>query len=223
MAPLVAPDICRLTVNQTYFSREVVNILDVRLELAGSGLNRQEACDMAAGDLLNNWDDHIRPSQVDNLSCSSVSWVDLDSATGSTGTKTSTPETTWPAVGGNTVNTPFPGNVALLVSKVTSGGGRSTRNGRMYVGGIVESLTDASNGNLITTGDVTSWNGFFASLLSGMNDAGGVGQAAQTLVVVHTEDIGTPTNPNVVFTSATDIDSFSVQQRLATQRRRLRG
>lgn len=99
----------------------------------------------------------------------------------------------------------MPPNVAILVKKNTNMGGRSGR-GRMYIPGLAESWG--------TTGGVMS-----NTDLGNVQDAVTATMASLALsgyfpVVLHTA--GAP------LSEPTAVTSFVVQQRLATQRRRLR-
>lgn len=94
---------------------------------------------------------------------------------------------------------------ALLVRKVTAGGGRANR-GRMFVPGVVEANWDA--GGELDAGDLAAYQGAFDALRGELIGLG------VTPVVLHDE--ASPV------TDPTPITSFEVQPRAATQRRRLR-
>ena len=127
MAAIVAPGIARYSINGTLGGQPVVNVLDINISDVVNG-SRDDAVATCAGDLINQWADHVLPLVTDEYSFDSVSWVDLDSIDGSTGERSSTDGTTLPEVGGDT-GACMPGGVALLVRKIGSGG-RRERNGR---------------------------------------------------------------------------------------------
>lgn len=221
MAPLIAPGICRYAVHGTYGGRPVVNIIDMRIDSSDGDLTRDEAVLNQARDILANWEDNFHPLLVNEYVNTQVSWVDLDEPDGSTGIVTSAPGHTWPAPAN--ITTPgMPGNVAILVTKVAPGGGRRTRNGRMYLVGCPEANTtdgDPSNISPSTVTDFTNAAEAFSSDVS--NTIIGEGYTSN-MVVVHTVNEGTPQNPDIVFAGANDVDSLNAQSRLATIRRRLR-
>lgn len=218
MAPLIAPGICRYAVNQTYAGRNVVNIIDMRVDTTGSIETRADAVYGVAGDILNNWDDHLRPGQVAQLILESVSWVDLDDVDGSTGLRSSTSDKTWPAAGEDAANG-LPGSVAGLIVKTAPGGGRSTRNGRMYFAGIAEAATTLLAPNTIDGTSVTGRNASLADFLEGINDTVDPSDVQKQMVVVHTRKVGSV----VTYEGSSDVTSLLLQPTLATQRRRLRG
>lgn len=214
MATLVAPDMVRLAFNGSMAGQDIVNILDVAVTDYGLGLSRDDAVFEMVGDALNNFADHVVPLLTDNYSFNSVSWVDLDSLDGSTGERTSTADTSLPLNGQDT-GAPMPGGVALLVTKVNSGG-RRTRNGRWYLSGIAEGVTDPSNPNTANAQFVTTANTALEAFRSGIEgiEEVGVNNYTSSPNVIHT------VNGNYV--GRDKITAFVVQPTLATQRRRQR-
>lgn len=216
---LIAPGIARYTVNGTYAGAAVANIIDMQIDTTGGTTTRAEGLDDVCGDILNNWTDHIIPLVADDYVATSVSYVDLDSSGGATGERSSTSAETWPASSTNT-GAPFPANVSVLVTKQIVGS-RGRRNGRMYIVGATEALTDLAAPNTIPGGSITTWNTALASFLSGINDAvGGALDVQRKMVVVHTQR-PTPTS-EPVYNGYSDVESLTLQATLATQRRRLR-
>lgn len=117
-----------------------------------------------------------------------------------------------PIVGGATQQA-LPQNCAWLIRKRTGAAGRRGR-GRMYIPGPHE--LQVSNTGVLSTlyrGDLqTEVNGWHAELLTGLT--GGVGPLPP--VVLHrSEGIGTEPPP-------TPVTAFEVDEKIATQRRRLR-
>lgn len=109
---------------------------------------------------------------------------------------------------GNATDYPIWPNSALLVKKTTASGGRRNR-GRNYIPGLA--LRDlVSQAGVVDSALLTDINTNLATFLSTVN--AGTGFHATDLVVLHSE---APATPAV-------ITSLVADQKLATQRRRLR-
>lgn len=222
MAALIWPNAVRFSINGTYGGRNVANVFDMRIDDVSVGAERDDAIFDQAGDILNAWTTNLLPIVVNDYTALSVSWVDLNSATGTTGTRSSTADETWPQ-NGATSSDPTPGNVAALITKVAPGGGRRSRNGRLYVVGVSETQTDNTNaGNLTSTavGQYTTAMEAFSSDISNTLLADGY---SSNMTVLRTINQGTPSSPDIVAVGNDDVTAMVCQQRLATQRRRLRG
>jgi hypothetical protein len=121
------------------------------------------------------------------------------------GTSTAAP------VAGQVGVNPYPPNTAFLLRKRTDLAGRRGR-GRMYIPGVVEA-TATANG-LLTTVETAQWQTLADDYMDRLTTA--VGARLYPPVVLHrSEGIGVEPPP-------TPILSFVAEQRLATQRRRLR-
>lgn len=110
-------------------------------------------------------------------------------------------------VAGTSSSQALPSNCALLVRKATSFGGRRNR-GRMYLpsGYLAEGTVDQNgiiNGAVLTSLQ-NQMNAFYSAITAEGN--------ADLPVILHSSSPATPTQ----------INSFQVQQKIATQRRRLR-
>jgi hypothetical protein len=212
MAAIVAPGICRYTVNGTYAGQPVANIIDMQIDTTGSVEDRATAVDSQAGIIINEWSDHILPIVSAAYVATSVSWVDLDSLTATTGERTSTDQEDWPLVGG-LVGAPTPGNVAVRVGKRITPS-RGQRQGRMYLVGQPEANTDATNPNVLTSAVITTINGQLESFLGNINQSvGGALSYTSAMVVVHTVDD--------VYQDYSVVQALTVEARLGSQRRRL--
>ena len=217
--PIVAPDVCRYTVHQTMGGRQIANVIDlVVLDQSGGTFDRNDAIHAAAGDVLDAWDQYIRGGQSTDLSCESVSYVDLNSADGRTGIVSTTADTTWPSTGG-AAGERLPSNVSLLVTKQTASS-RGSRNGRMYVAGLTEQFVNGSN---VTGSFFSVLVGDYGNFTEALTETGVVSVYSTFPTVVHTRNVGTSSNPVIEYVNNTQITSFAPQQLLATQRRRLRG
>lgn len=209
---LVAPSIVRYTIVGTLFGEDCMSILDFSITDEGLTVSRNEAIALGAGDLLNQWSDHVLPLLSSAYTAIEVRWVDLDTANGGTGSVSSTDGSTWPEEGGST-GAVLPNSVYCLMVKQLEGKTRTQRNGALRLGGILETHTTTNDANLLTTEFQTAVNGAFESLKDGMNgaDAGYTGN----LVVVHTKDD--------VYTGESEIASFSARPIVGTLRRRMPG
>lgn len=211
MAALVAPGCARFTVNAVYSGQPVANIIDMQVDTTGSPETREQALFDAAGDIINNWDDHVRALLCAPYVAQSVSWVDLNSLDGSTGERSTTSDTTWPAVGGSAAQA-FPGSVALRIDK-RQDGGRRARNGRMYLVGINEGGQGNGTNNTWDGGILTTFNTAMAAFLSGINDQLPGSDVQKQMVVIHTVD--------GAFVSYSDVTALQANPLVASQRRRL--
>lgn len=216
---IVAPGICRYTVNGSIGIRPTANILDFRIDTTGSTVSREDAVEAMCGIIINEWSDHVLPHVCAPYTASSVSWVDLDEEDGSTGSRTSTSQETWPQVATRS-GTPAPANTSVLVTKVGSSR-RGQRNGRLYLAGPPEGEVGTQN---LTSGYQAAIQDSMTSMLGNLNQEDpNEFEYGSYLVIVHTRDVGTPGNPDIVFTGSSDVSALSVSGTAATQRRRLRG
>lgn len=210
--PLVFPDIVRFTVVGAYGEQECLNILDAEVQSEGSLVDREEAIFAVAGDIINNWVDHILPVVHANYQINEVRWVDLNTATGSTGSRTETDAETLPQFG-SLSGSGMPGNVYVKVVKTLQGKDRTQRNGILRLGGVAESTTVDSDVNSILDTHAAAVNSAFENFKDGINGAA----------------LGTETNLGVLHTVegvATDfsrLSTFSARTGLGTIRRRMPG
>lgn len=210
--PLIAPDVARFAINGDLNGEDCINIIDVAL--TGPGIeSRENACSATAGDILNNWTDHILPLLSGVYTANSVSWIDLDSADGSTGTRTSTSDKSWPASGGQAV-APVANNTYARIAKVVDGKSRRQRNGTLRLGGIPEAYTSGGNGNVIEAGPRGNINAGFEAFKDGVND-GEIASESSTIVLVHTVD--------GVYSGRSDLSRYSCRTTVGTLRRRMPG
>jgi hypothetical protein len=105
-------------------------------------------------------------------------------------------------VPGTLANEPMPPNVALLAKKVTAAGGKKNA-GKMFVPAIPEA--DSDGGGLLIPARLAAWNDALEAFFDGMT-------AADVPIVVLHSDVTTPTT----------VLALDVEQKLATQKRRLR-
>lgn len=211
MAAIVAPGVCRYTINATYAGQDVANVFDYHIDGTNPLEDRSLHIFEQAGDILNNWSDHIVPLLASPYVARSVSWVDLTSLDGETGSRSSTSEHTWPMAGGNGAQA-FPGNVALRIDKVQSGG-RRARNGRTYLVGLPEVGQGNPTNNEWDGTILETFGEAMADFVDGTNSEAGPDGREVDMVVVHTV--------NGVFQSRSNVTGVRAQANVASQRRRL--
>lgn len=216
---LIVPGVARFTLNQTYMGNNVANVLDYQIDTTGSTMSREDAVAAQAQDLAAAWQVRIEPIISDELILTSVTWVDLDEADGSTGTFTSGGGVTLPSEG-NVASAPFPGNVSLLVRKQIQGN-RARRSGRMYLCGIAESFTAVDEPNIVDAANLATINSALAGFRDDTNNLDTLGTAFESfLSVVHVTARDSEGNPTAGVHSV--VSSLAADPLLATQRRRLR-
>lgn len=214
MAPIVAPTICRYAVQALFNSRPVVNILDMHIDTTGSSEDRETAIFDQAGIILNEWDDRVLPLLTNQYVAQKVSWVDLNSLSGTTGERSDSGGHTWPQPGGSSDGS-TPGNVAYRVNKQTSSE-RGARQGRMYLCGVGESANENANGNEVHSTIAATMNTMLDGLLPALNQTeGGPSDFTSALHVVHTVD--------GAFSSSSEVVQLVIDAVFGSQRRRLRG
>lgn len=217
----IVEDIARFAINGMYDGRAVANVYDMQIDTTGSLTSRPSAVAGQAELLVSAWDSTILDAVVNDYTFVSVSYVDLDSDQGVTGTVTSGGAVTLPTNGRDSSTQPMPGNVSVLVTKLIAAG-RTKRNGRTYICGISEGATDAGSANTMATGTTANWQADVDEFrFLGESIDSGPGEWASKFVVVR---ILTRSSNGAPLTGDYEVvTSMLVQSRLATQRRRLRG
>lgn len=215
MAAIIAPLCVRYTVtghaagNVTW-----ANVWDFRIT-PNEGTTRAEACEQHASVLSGAYGGLLGPYWHDEAGTDTVSWVDLDSEEGSTGSILSN-------FGGSDTADPAPANTAVLVHKQAPGGGRATRNGRCYFAGLTDPVfaSRAIDGPFSAAfqGDLDG----FLDDISEINGGTDFPNYSAFAVVVHTRNDGTEEAPNIVYAGNSIINRLSIDPIAATQRRRLR-
>ena len=206
--------VCRFTLHGTIHGRQWAQILDMHIDSASGG-DRDDHVKDQAQVLLNAWIDNIKTQVSNQCILTSVSWVDLDSASGSTGSRSdATAPRVMPAPGLAAGN-PLAGHSAVLIKKQAIGG-RGARSGRWYLPGMDESDFTA---NTMVGSVKAALQAKVGTFLSAINQSGkipvlGGGTYDSELVVVHTPQSGPA--------STSKVTAFTVDSTMATQRRRLR-
>lgn len=208
--PLVVEGVCRYFVNQSLGGKSASNIVDMNVGNLGP---RAAALLEGAHQILEAWDLGPLTKQNAELIPISVSWLDLDSLVGTTGsTQTGVGGTpTWPSTGDQS-GLSQPINVAVRVNKNVAAV-RGLGSGRMYVPGVSEGDTDQPNTLAAArlTGWQTAMDAFFAAI---DGYAFPVDGGTMTPCVVHVPESGPP--------SYSLVTSYTVLGGIRSQGRRLR-
>ena len=211
--PLIVPDICRFLVKQVFRGIPLLNVIDIKITLPTvNPTDRADRCFDQAGRLLNAFDDKLRIHQVDDLTCQSVDWMDLDSVSGSVGSRSTTSANSWPATGASAA-APLPSFVALRLEKRTVAQ-RGQRAGRMFLCGINEVWTASANGQEIdpvTLASIQVDVEAFRTSLAASSASGGQGYDSK-MVIVH--------KPKIGIASASDVTSLVALPTVTHQIRR---
>lgn len=219
MAIIHADKVCRYTVGGVIIDRPWNCIIDMEIDTSLGIGSRNDAIFNVAGDILNNWTEFVMDGLVEEMTFDYIRWVDLDSINGSTGTRTQTSEYSLP-VTGNAPAQLDSGAIAILYTKELVGAARNARTGRMYVPGL---RANATEHNQIDPATLSTRQGDIDTFLSNITDEGLIYDFTVDMCVVHTPGISEYGSGEVYEATSTHVSRLSLQQRLATQRRRLRG
>lgn len=214
--PLVFPNIVRFSVVGEVQGEACVMVLDTQVEYdfpGPPGIGREERIFDVAGDILNNYTDHLLPLQNWAYQAQEVRWVDLDSEDGSTGSRTSTSAESWPQVGAVEA-AGLPNNVYAKVRKTIAGKSRQARQGVTRFGGLSEANTGTENVNVLTPTFVGQVNDGFEAFKDGVNGTG---------VDAYTINLGVLHTVNAVATGWSPISTWQCQSTVGTIRRRMPG
>lgn len=209
---LIAPGVARFSIVATLLGEECVNIVDCDIDTA-TGETRDDACFGVAGDILNNWSDHLLPVLNAVYEPQEVRWVDLNSESGSVGVRSTTDANEWPDHGALGA-APLPGNTYAKATKVLRDRNRGERQGMMRLGGLTETDTDAGNGNRLTNAKVSDLNAALEAFKDGVQGGEVTGRTVN-ICVVHTLDRA--------FVSRSLLSSYQVQTVVGTLKRRMPG
>lgn len=212
--PLVVPNVTRFTLYGSLAGQPYANVFDVQKAIVTGGpiddvewnINRAGVITAAfTGTFLNRLS-----SQLEITGCR---WVDMSSLTGDVGDLPALE----PGTGGNSAG--MPGNVALRLTKV-SGAQRGQRPGRTYIGGVGENETSGADINGLNSGAVAAFQVDADQFLAQVNSEQTFtwGSASGRLVTVHTRRVG---EAEPVLTGVSEVYQLLVNNRLASQRRRL--
>jgi hypothetical protein len=215
---VVAPTIVRFTMQGDINGRNCYNLVDVSLD--EFVVSRETAVSDLAGRMPKVWQTTIVGALGGWYSFHGASWMDLDSEDGITGFQG--PDLSSPVLGGTggSLHTP---NTAALIHKQTSSR-RNARNGRMYLGPILE--TDCDDGGVLSTGCKTRFTTAAAAFRTAIIALGTPILASIAWRVVHVESKGEPDDDfpggrPLTWNSST-VSGVTCDAKAATQRRRMR-
>lgn len=215
---LVAPGICRYSLNHTYLGRPAVNILDIHLIGSGpGGPGRETKIERMGRKIIDSWVGTIMQSLSSSTTFNSVSYVDLDSEDGVTGTVVAGDGVSLPQAGAG-AGAPISANTTTLVTKQGLSA-RGQRNGRWF---LTPPTEDNINGNTIAGSYVTALQGRLDTFLLDMINGDDPDVGTTSMAIVHTKNTGTPTDPIITWTGNTDVIKLVANNQVASQRRRNR-
>jgi hypothetical protein len=215
--PLVAERLCRYALNGTYLGRPSVNILDMNINNNG-GINSRTADVVEVGGVvLDSFVEHCLGGMAASYTLHSVSFVDLDSADGPTGTITGTGSHTLPLPGGQGGNS-YSANSALLVTK-QGASARGSRNGRWYLSALTESVVD---GNIVDSSHLADMRDILGDMLANLTETADLAAPQYFPVILHTQTVETGGVKEIHYRGFSQIHGFAVSDTVASQRRRVR-
>lgn len=222
--PLIVPGVCRYTLHAHFGVHPVANVLDYQVDTTGSTVSRSDAIKGLAKVLIDQWYLFVLTSQGPDYVFDSVSWVDLNSATGDVGADTNGVARTLPLAGIQT-GASLPSNVAVLVRKnITAARGAAT--GRMYLCGLGEAQTTAGSPDTLDSAYQATLQTRANTFNNNTTLAGGPTTYSCKMNVVHITAYDPPEPPSTTPKPSAGVgfavNNLSVQSTLATQRRRLR-
>jgi hypothetical protein len=210
---IIAPTIVRFSYMLTMPSgRPASNVIDVSLDEFGT--DRATAVRDLADKMNSPYQIQILGGLPSQVHFTGAHYIDLDSATGITGM--TPPHAGDPVVGGRS-GAMDQANTAILVHK-QSDAARGHRNGRWFLPGIL-STDSADDGTLVSSILSSTQTGVnaYKTAIEGIGLPLGFTVATRVVHVTAKDSDGNPTAWN-----STDISSFVVDPKVATQRRRLR-
>lgn len=216
--PIIVPQVVRCSINGTYLGRPAVNVMDMFCG-DGDGVSnpRQTNIDVMLETFMNAWIEHMINGLSTEYQTQSITWVDLDSEFGATGTKTSTASHDFPR-NGVEVGNPYGAQVAHLMTKVGTSA-RGQRNGRWFLPGLTESNV---TGNMLTSGHLDDMNAFGSQFVEATTETGVLATTHYYPVIVHTKSDNIVDPPVVVVTGTSQIHDMVCSAQVASQRRRNR-
>jgi hypothetical protein len=218
MTTIIAPDVCRYSFNGTYLGRPCVNVLDRVVHPNEDPGGRAASVERVARLLIDAYVGPVLGLQSTQYSLNSVSWVDLDSADGTTGSVSAGETETLPQTG-TEAGDPYTASVGALVHKQVTRT-RGTRNGSWTLAGMTEQFV---NGNVLTTFYLDGLNENLATFLEAITETGVASIPQRFPTVVHTHTDRSVNPPVVEYIGNSQIHTLEAVAQLASQRRRNRG
>lgn len=170
-----------------------------------------------AQDFANNWQDHIVPMLVNNMTLQRFEWRSLDPDDQNVGTIV--PDAAKPFVG-PIAGEAAPIHVTYLFHKRTANRTRGKRDGRCYLSGVPEANVDELG--MLLPAAVASWNTAWQDFLDGTSDASGAFTTPRYPVVLETPPEARVPGEQAVVVPIRRITAITCDEKVATQRDRLR-
>jgi hypothetical protein len=218
---VVAPTIVRFSFQHSVPGGRVADvIMDVSLdEFVGS---RTTAVNGLVPAVVESWQDFPVNNLPSQVKFTGARFLDIDSEDGHGGFQA--PIAGHPITGGGSPALTTP-NIAILIHKQCVHS-RSERNGRTYMPGVAELAVDEAG--TLATADKNAWQTAFTNFKNDVDGGLFFPPATVALRVVHVAGhtgVPQPGFPDGLPNewSSSDITSFQVDSKVATQRRRLRG
>ena len=212
--PLVVPNTTRFTLYGVLAGQPYANIFDMQSAIVTGGPVVRTDMNIATANLITQmFIGEFLPRLSNQLSINGTRWVDMSSLTGDVGDAPALS----PGVGGNSAA--MPANCAIRFTKV-SGAQRGQRPGRTYIGGVGENETSGADINSLNSAGLSAWQSAANDFLAGITAEQTFpwGTAVNNLVTVHTRR---PPDAEPVLTGVSQVVALTVNDRLASQRRRL--
>nr|CRY96606.1 hypothetical protein [uncultured prokaryote] len=193
--------------------RPVINILDMSVrvnpdlpDVPWGPQDRADAIEAKAGDIANNWKENLLPAMTSAYTFEDVAWVDLNSANGSTGSRTADGGGAPGGLGADSQ----PPQTTLLISKLEGGRTRGTRPGRWYLSAVRDQ--DIDNNGIVLPIWRTQINNVLEAFRTGIEDQGVTDDVWGVPVVIHEKTA-----------TAGEITKFECSQKVGKQGRRYDG
>lgn len=204
MAAWVVPGMILSTVKGQLLGNRVEQVFATKVQVnAPIGVTRRDAVQAMSDRIGTGWRDNVLPHLSTAYTFHGVETIDIDSLEGDIYTSA------FNLTGANP-GEPFPSNVAVVVRK-NSGRRRGTRQGRFFLGGVVEA---AAAGNTLVPTFQAELQESLDDLWSAWEETGTAFDVWDQPAVIHTSG-GEPTGVSFV-------SSFTVQAKLSHQDRRIR-
>lgn len=189
-------------------------VSSIKVSLDETGISRADAVDILVPGVVTQWQDNICAFLQSNWTFTGARWLDIDSETGTGGFQG--PVSGHPVNAGS-AGSMCPPQVAMLFH-LQCRHDRRQRHGRLFLPVVGES--DVDNNGLIGTTATSAWAGRVNGFRTDVADLSATGLESVAWRVVHVESHDSDHDPDSW--SSSDVDTVTVDARVATQRRRAR-
>lgn len=199
--------------------RAIVNTYHLQYS-DSSGLDDADGAEIATKAAI-AWQDEAMDYISDNYTFQGVSWIDLNSEDGRTGLVP--PQAGHPSTGADAAAAAGSPQVTLLIKKAVGGSARGQRSGRMFVSPVSEVFVTENGqiGSSELTSLQTKWTAFYVA----MNSITYSGGSTVFSCLPHWKGDDDPGDGGGEWpaTGVSAVSGLTVDPRVATQRRRMRG